>query len=342
MMEWLESLTDWLASESVVLVTVAQVQGSAPREAGTSFVVSRTRSAGTIGGGRIEWEAIKESHQMLAAPSVPLLRRFALCPALGQCCGGVVWLLFERIGAEYKTAWDERLAAARQGACLRREASSDQPCSSWLLTTNNDRYVPEAKFHVNDAQWRFWQTCAEAHFPVVVFGAGHVGKALVHTLAPLGAQITWIDSREGLIPQALPRNVHGQWIATPEDAVDAAPRGAYFLVLTHSHDLDLALCERILRRKDFAYLGLIGSRSKRARFEHRLAARGIEPARIGDMVCPIGVAGIRGKTPATIAVAVAAQLLQRFCCISERPQLRQASYPQGSEKGKASDYFQGR
>jgi xanthine dehydrogenase accessory factor len=315
MMEWLESLTDWLASElAVVLVTVVQVKGSAPREAGTSFVVSSERTAGTIGGGRLEWEAIKESRHMLATPSAPLLRRFALCPSLGQCCGGVVWLLFERIGAEHKSAWDERLAAARDGACLWREAASDQPCSSWSSITNNDRCVPGAELHLDGAQWRFCQTCGEARFPVVVFGAGHVGAALVRTLAPVGAQITWIDSRENVIPDALPRNVNARWIETPEDAVDAAPRGAYFLVLTHSHDLDLVLCERILRRSDFAYLGLVGSRSKRARFEHRLAARGIEAARIAEMVCPIGIAGIGAKTPATIAVAVAAQLLQRFSC----------------------------
>lgn len=316
-MEWLESLVDWLSCEpAVVLVTVAQVQGSAPRDAGTSFAVSNKRSAGTIGGGRLEWEAIKESRAMLAAQSVPLLRRYVLCPSLGQCCGGAVWLLFERITAECKAEWDERLSAAQQGACLRRVSSSSQPCSSWSLTKSHRINGPDPQLQLNGAQWRFSQTYGEAHFPVVVFGAGHVGVALVRTLAPLGAKITLIDSRENIISDPLPLNVNAQRVQMPVDAVDAAPPSAYFLVLTHSHDLDLALCERILQRNDFAYLGLIGSRSKRARFEHQLTQRGIAPARIAEMVCPIGVAGIRAKTPAAIAVAVAAQLLQRLSCIS--------------------------
>ena len=89
-----------------------------------------------------------------------------------------------------------------------------------------------------------------------------------------------------------------------------APAGAFYLVLTHSHDLDLAITHAILRRGDFGFLGLIGSKTKRARFEHRLAERGIAPALLERMVCPIGVPGIEGKEPEVIAVAVVAQLLQ--------------------------------
>ena len=94
------------------------------------------------------------------------------------------------------------------------------------------------------------------------------------------------------------------------EAVDAARDSAFHLVMTHSHQLDLALCEAVLRRGDFAYLGLIGSATKRARFEHRLREGGLDDAALARLTCPIGVPGITGKSPPEIAVAVAAQLLQ--------------------------------
>jgi xanthine dehydrogenase accessory factor len=96
----------------------------------------------------------------------------------------------------------------------------------------------------------------------------------------------------------------------PEDEVRRAARGSMFLVMTHSHALDLELTAAILARGDFAYFGLIGSTSKRAQFEHKLAARGVSRAALSRMTCPIGAAGIRSKAPGAIAVAVAAELLQ--------------------------------
>jgi xanthine dehydrogenase accessory factor len=96
---------------------------------------------------------------------------------------------------------------------------------------------------------------------------------------------------------------------TPQHAVDRAPAGAAFLVMTHSHALDLELCEKILTRDDFAYFGLIGSATKRAKFIRRFEARGIPAEAIARMVCPIGIPSLSGKHPGVIAVAVAAQLL---------------------------------
>jgi xanthine dehydrogenase accessory factor len=143
-----------------------------------------------------------------------------------------------------------------------------------------------------------------------LFGAGHVGRALVALLAGIPCHVTWVDERESEFPADVPANVSVVVTDMPESEVAAAPTGAYFLVMTHSHPLDQALAEAILRRGDFAYFGLIGSKSKRRQFERRMAARGIPAEHFSDMTCPIGVAGITGKEPATIAVAVAAQLLQ--------------------------------
>jgi len=157
------------------------------------------------------------------------------------------------------------------------------------------------------------ETIAVRDFPVVLFGAGHVGAALVRVLANLPCRVVWVDERDGTFPpiDRLPENVTMDASGIPEAAVDEAPANSYFLVMTHNHALDLTLAERILRRGDFAFFGMIGSHTKKVLFERRLASRGIDPMRIGRMTCPIGVPGIDDKAPEMIAVSVAAQLLQK-------------------------------
>ncbi|MEQ1519453.1 MAG: XdhC family protein, partial [Usitatibacteraceae bacterium] len=123
--------------------------------------------------------------------------------------------------------------------------------------------------------------------------------------------ISWVDSREEEFPTEIPANVTRTCTDSPEAEIVTARAGSYFLVMTHSHALDQMLCEQILRRADFAYLGLIGSISKRRQFERRLLDRGISSARLSQMICPIGASAIAGKEPATIAIAVAAEILQR-------------------------------
>ncbi len=148
-------------------------------------------------------------------------------------------------------------------------------------------------------------------FRLQLYGAGHVGRAIVSLLATLPCRVSWIDERESEFPPA-PSAAHVERLCVEpvEAEVRLAPPGAFYLVLTHSHDLDLAITEAILRRGDFAYLGLIGSASKRARFLRRFAQRGVAAEALARLTCPIGVAGIAGKLPEQIAVAVVAQLLQ--------------------------------
>ena len=148
-------------------------------------------------------------------------------------------------------------------------------------------------------------------FHLQMYGAGHVGRAIATLLAPLDVEVDWIDEREAqFFPAPWPAHIRCTSVDAAEGEVDRAPAGAHYLVLTHSHDLDLRITEAILRRGDFAYLGLIGSRSKRERFVHRFEARGVDPGAIARMTCPIGVEGVTGKAPEVVAVAVVAQLLQ--------------------------------
>ncbi|MBQ0941809.1 xanthine dehydrogenase accessory protein XdhC [Ideonella sp. 4Y16] len=147
-------------------------------------------------------------------------------------------------------------------------------------------------------------------FHLQLYGAGHVGRAIITLLAQIPCRVQWIDERESEFPPApLPPHIQRVCVEPVEAEVALAPPGSAYLVLTHSHDLDLALTQAILRRDDVGWFGLIGSATKRARFEHRLAERGIPAERIAAMHCPIGWPGISGKEPGVIAVAVVAQLL---------------------------------
>jgi xanthine dehydrogenase accessory factor len=155
-----------------------------------------------------------------------------------------------------------------------------------------------------------WQTPAPL-FSAQLYGAGHVGRAIARALEPLDVQVQWIDERESEFPaESSPAHIRRVAVDAVEGEVATAPPGAFYLVLTHSHDLDLRITEAILRRGDFGFLGLIGSLTKRARFLHRFEERGLAPEVLARLTCPIGLPGISGKEPAVIAASVAAQLLQ--------------------------------
>ena len=143
-----------------------------------------------------------------------------------------------------------------------------------------------------------------------LYGAGHVGQALIRVLERLPVQVTWIDSRAELLPDDVAPSIQVMHAMEPLQTVSQAPPATRFVIVTHSHELDFALCRAVLERRDFAWVGVIGSKSKSARFRSRLAREGISPAQIGRLVCPIGIDGIDSKLPAVIAVAVAAQLMQ--------------------------------
>lgn len=151
-----------------------------------------------------------------------------------------------------------------------------------------------------------------ARTPVMLYGAGHVGRALVRVLQDLPFDVTWVDTTEERFPATIPPGVERRVASDPALVALEAPAGAWHLVMTYSHPLDLAICHAVLQQADAGYLGLIGSASKRARFVNRLVALGHAPEHIGrHLHCPIGLPDLPGKAPAVIAVSVAADLVRR-------------------------------
>jgi xanthine dehydrogenase accessory factor len=251
---------------------------------------------------------------------------------LGQCCGGVVTLHFEAVGAG--ADWVDGLARLRRdGAAFVVATPVDRETAGRLVVSADavsgtlgdptlDAHAAKAArsllaeggdaqlARMGEASTVFLDPQRDPGFRIVLFGAGHVGRALVELLGCLPCRVTWVDEREPEFPREVPANVATVVTDAPEEEVAAAPTGACFLVMTHSHAIDQTLAEAILRRGDFAYFGLIGSLTKRRQFERRMAERGVPVERFAAMTCPIGVPGIKGKEPATIAIAVAAELLQ--------------------------------
>jgi xanthine dehydrogenase accessory factor len=312
-------MDDWLtgaAGGPAVLVTVAVAEGSVPREPGAKMLVTSERLHGTIGGGHLELRAAEIGRAMINAGEERRIERFALGPSLGQCCGGVVHLAFEAIDA----AQAALLAAHRHQDSWRLSAFDGAPETALLDADGRQLAGAAAPLFscsrgahlLQEQDGRRWLAdplfTPRAH--LMLFGAGHVGAAIVRALAALPCRVTWVDERDDMFPLDVPPNASIEATDTPEALADAAPAGTSFLVMTHSHALDLRLAEAILSRPGADWFGLIGSHTKRKQFEHRLRARGIDQARIDAMVCPIGLPGISGKAPAVIAASVAAQLLE--------------------------------
>ncbi|MFL6601670.1 MAG: xanthine dehydrogenase accessory protein XdhC [Steroidobacteraceae bacterium] len=324
---WLRPLSDtWPrvvcqlleAGEPVVTrLLIAEVRGSSPREPGACMLVSQSGTYGTIGGGNLEWQAMNAARALRTHPVQ--LRRLVLGRELGQCCGGVVHLWLERFTpADLPFLRRAAHAGSRDSIIAIVTEVSGQAVVRKLL--QHGGMQPRLRFSSNsDESATLLERIERDRAALWLYGAGHVAQALIRLMGELPFEVTWIDSRAELLPAALPSNVHPLCVRTPANTVSSAPAGVRFLVMTHDHGLDYALCRKILERNDFEWLGLIGSKSKGARFRSRLARDAIAAESIARLVSPIGVEGINNKWPAAIAVAVAAQLLQGLESPEQRP-----------------------
>ncbi|TYC53840.1 xanthine dehydrogenase accessory protein XdhC [Rhodobacterales bacterium] len=301
------------AGGSCALVTVARADGSTPREAGARMVVRSDGSFfGTIGGGTLELEAIRGAARM-ASVDQPIFqtKTVSLGPDLGQCCGGRVDIATEVFtqGSLSAVSRLSELETTGQPFGTSCTVQGENPSQREVL----DR-LPSQAFAIapetSDRQTvieRFGKTAR----PIFLFGAGHVGKALVLALAPLPFAVTWIDSRADQFPAAVPAGTTKVSVNDPAQLLEKAPDGAFVLAMTHSHALDEDIMARALLQQRFEYCGVIGSATKRARFQKRLRARGLNEALIAKMACPIGVDTLKSKQPAAIAAGVAVDLLMR-------------------------------
>jgi xanthine dehydrogenase accessory factor len=270
------------------------------------------RFEGTIGGGSLERQALDQARRLLAQQARRhALQDYPLGPLLGQCCGGHVRLLVERIDGESLPWLEAARAACRDGPPFRLRAEfadgmlarKVQAAGMHDLDGDGPRTpIPDVKL--------ISETITPARPRLLIFGAGHVGQAVARAFAPLPFDLEWLASREDLRPQADGTRARVVDEAELPGRIEGAPPGAMVAIFTHSHDLDYRLARAALGREDLAYVGLIGSATKRARFLRRFRDDGLDEAALARLTCPIGLPGLRSKAPAVIAVALAAQLLQ--------------------------------
>ena len=309
----LDALKQAVAAQGrVARVVICEVAGSTPREVGAAMLVWEGGQSGTIGGGTLEHEAARAARDMLAAGRRWSFTTQALGPDLGQCCGGKVSFLTE--------VYDLKSLSDLSTDLVVRPVQGGQPVDNpplavarLLAQARNAGQRPAPRMV---AGW-FVEPVARPERQVWVWGAGHVGRAIVDVLAPLpDLGLTWIDTAPDRFPDTVPDGVTVLPAAHPARLVAHAPRDAHHLVLTYSHALDLDLCHALLTH-GFAFAGLIGSATKWARFRSRLRDLGHAPQEIARITCPIGDPSF-GKHPQAIAVGVAAQLLARGAQAQDR------------------------
>ena len=300
--------------QSCAMVSIVEAKGSAPREAGARMVVLEDGSfAGTIGGGELEWRAIARARAALAKagaggdPPPVDLARMALGPDLGQCCGGSVRVLLEVFTAG-RSAEVQALADAERAGLFGTEGRITERC---VERTILNRELPGGEDSLLSTDGRLLERFGTRKQILALIGAGHVGRSLIIALAPLDFSVVWIDPREDAFPSIVPGDVRVVVTAAPGAELDAVPDGAFVLVMSHSHALDFDVVLAALQARRFAYVGLIGSASKKARCMSRLRQAGLGDDDIERLVCPIGIDGIASKQPAAIAASVVADMLRR-------------------------------
>ena len=303
-MNWLdEAIKSAKSGEPAVLVTVAEVSGSSPREAGAKMLVSRHETIDTIGGGALELDAIKIAKADLEKNVV--LKDYPLGPSLQQCCGGFVRIIFEPID-ESSIGWLEAWLLATTNLNPSFFSSTIGKSQQKIML---DKTSDKTGLIENGNETIFIEKVCEERPVLWIFGAGHVAHALITALKPLNFNTTIVDTRAEFLEKIDDANVTVRNSEIPFHDVANIPSRAIVLVMTHSHALDFDICHAALERGDLTYVGLIGSGTKKARFLKRLREKGLNDGVIANLTCPIGVGDISNKQPAAIAISVAAQLL---------------------------------
>jgi xanthine dehydrogenase accessory factor len=302
MTQWLQWLRDAAGEGPAAMISVLAAEGSAPRDAGTRMIVTDAQCFGTIGGGNLEFRAIEQARAILGQPPGSWrVQDYPLGPLLGQCCGGRVRLLVEHLDAT-RLSWTREAAEGRTLVTTLAPSHVARRVEYGLVATKLS-----ARGDGPRAGSTFAETIGRRRRPVYLFGAGHVGQAIARHAESLPIRLAWFDSRPVF------ESVEGVTVvseAAMEQCIAEAPDDAALVIMTHDHALDFGLTQAALSRSPVAFVGLIGSATKRARFLSRLERAGASGETCRRLTCPIGLEGVVGKEPDVIAVGVLAQLLQ--------------------------------
>lgn len=292
--------------------------------------------------------------------SSTFIELYALGAMLEQCCGGVVYLQYEILSHASGTWIDalRQMEALNEHAVMvtytGKQNQMDAFGEKMLITSSTtsgslgdkkldnfaadhvcslletEEKTTKLVFHpLNDSKGRLpddseallFEIIRPCDFHITLFGAGHVGTAIIALLdLTVPCKVTWVDSRQEIFPEHTSHKVDIHCLASPDKIVSNIPKHSYCLVMTHSHELDQTICEAVLKRQDIGFLGLIGSETKKKRFVKRMREKGLGETELTRLVCPIGISGINSKTPSAIAISVVAQLLQLYEIGKEQPQ----------------------
>ena len=292
---WVRTTLSQDLFEPFCLVAVVSSKGSVPRTTGAAMLVYKNQIMGSVGGGELEYQAIETAQSgLLQSGFKRSIRSFALGPSLGQCCGGAVNLMFEWYGHDNRSvlaALNSEIAAFTEHdivgeripkLCLKLSQTKTNSCINLQLNP--------------------------PHNDVFLYGAGHVGRAVAEIARHLCCQLYWVDTQENRFPETIPIGVVKICASSPSHIASHAPENSIHLVMTYSHQIDYDVVSCLLSNGHFAKCGLIGSETKAARFRSRLLNAGLTSEQVERLVCPIGLAEIRGKAPFQIALSIAGQL----------------------------------
>ncbi|MBL95169.1 MAG: hypothetical protein CFH06_01281 [Alphaproteobacteria bacterium MarineAlpha3_Bin5] len=318
---------------SLVRISIISTKGSVPQKVGAAMIVTKDVFCGTIGGGALEKEAQERGLEMLSDESgkgsalwARYIRDYPLGPSLGQCCGGYVKLLFEKITSLEYAAIDHSLITdfketdafalhpLGSGAPTKLTKLDDQNKDAWppqLQTAMIKMKEGNSCEPVLTKEW-FIEPLQQTVYPLFLYGAGHVGKAVVKIFSTLPFEVHWVDIDASRFPQKVPQGVRKTVAHQPPVISQHAPENAFHVVMTFSHALDFDICRTVLERGVFTYLGVIASKTKRVRFKRQLIKAGISEKLVERLHAPIGLEKLSGKEPHCIAISLAADLLIRL------------------------------
>ena len=287
----------------IARVLILKTFGSAPRDEGTTMLIWDSGQFGTIGGGELEYQVTRLAKKIIIDNKGSRIKKFSLGPDMGQCCGGAVELLIEILD-ETKV----KFISVDDGFFARPVFKDEKSLNvQALIKSYRNKSVP-IKTSFKDG-WLFEPVTKEKEL-VWIYGAGHVGTAIANILSKLSQfSVTCIDTSQDRYPDNFPKTVEKLITKNPAKIVKYASPKTHHLILTYSHALDLEICHQLLQQ-NFASAGLIGSKTKWARFKKRLNGLGYTFEQINRIICPIGDPSF-GKSPYEIAIGVASLLLDK-------------------------------